>query len=627
MKRMPVLVFVLLVVVLSVVMTYPLITDMTGAVAGPPGDNFEYVYKLWWFEHALFEQQQSPFFLPQVFYPFGYELALSETTLANTILGLPLTAAFGEVAAYNLLILWSFALSGMGAYLLARRLTRSSTAALIAGLAFAFLPYRLSLVGSGHLPLLGTGWLPLMLLYEENLIQGRRLRDGVLCGLFFGLFALSSWYYAYMGALVAVAYAVLRARPLLSLLREPRFWRSFLPGAVVAALVMAPALIPFLSLSARGEISKTTLSLQYIDTWSASLPDFLFPSIMHPLWGERLVGIYPQNVHENLLWLGLVPLLLAGYAVVHRRSPIVSVLAIIGVLGLVLAMGTTVHWAGNPVYIPVPDGVERIFTRLMNGITGKLALNPALYSSMQKAGYIVVPLPTLALYLFLPFFSAMRVWTRFGLVVGLAVALLAGAGAGAITRWPRWTKLTRSVLVVALVAGILFDFATVPYPFGVSAIGPQPVDEWLKAQPGDFAILELPPAKTWHGPPLYASIVHGKKIAYGYGTYMPVAYRAWQKRLANFPDEESLAAIREAGIRYVLVGLHSYGQREAAMRQRLAATPWLRLVYTEQDRPVLSGDRLINLVRPSGFVPPTEMIGSVRYAYLVDEIAVYEIVD
>ena len=63
------------------------------------------------------------------------------------------------------------------------------------------------------------------------------------------------------------------------------------------------------------------------------------------------------------------------------------------------------------------------------------------------------------------------------------------------------------------------------------------------------------------------------------------------------------------------------------MRQTLAATTSLRLVYTAMERSVLRGDRLINLVSASGYVPPTELIGSVRYAYLVDEIAVYELVD
>jgi hypothetical protein len=620
-------VFCIALAMLSLVMTYPLVTDMAHTVPGPPGDNFEYVYKLWWFEHALFERNQSPFFIPEVFYPFGYELSLSETTLANTVPGLPLTAVFGEVAAYNLLLLWSFVLSGLGAYLLARYLTGSMAAALLAGLIFAFLPYRTALVGSGHLPLMGTGWLPLLLLYEERVIRHRRARDGALAGLFYGLFALSSWYYAYMGALVAVLYALARARPWSAYLRDRRAWRSLLIAACVAILVMLPALAPLLSLTVRGEIGRPTVSLRYIDQWSASFMDFFLPSIMHPLWGEQLAALYPQNVHENLLWLGAIPMILAAYAVIRRRSALTGALAVVGCAAFVLALGTTLHWAGEPVYIPVWRSIADLFTHAMYAITGKYALNPATYSGMEQAGHIVVPLPTLALYLFLPFFNAMRVWARFGLVVGLVVAVLAGMGASALVRWPRWTRRARIVLVALLAAGVLFDFATVPYPFGMSAVGPQPVDEWLRAQPGDFAILELPISKTWHGPPLYAAREHGKKIAYGYGTYMPAAYRAWQQRLAGFPDDESLQAIKEAGIRYVLVGWRSYGQQEQTMRTRLAATPHLRLVFSANERPVLSGDRLMKLVHPSAIVPPSEMIGAVRYAYLVDEIAVYELAD
>jgi hypothetical protein len=332
-------------------------------------------------------------------------------------------------------------------------------------------------------------------------------------------------------------------------------------------------------------------------------------------------------VNENLLWLGLMPLVLAGYAAVRRRSAVNGALAAVSVVAFVLALGTTVHWAGKPIYVAVPRGVEDLFSRLMYAISGKYALNPAAYSSLQQAGAIVIPLPTLLLFLFMPFFNAMRVWARFGLIVGLGVALLAGSGASAVLRWPRWTAPARTVILIVLAAGILFDFATVPYPFGVSSVGPQPVDEWLRARPGDFAIVELPPDKTWHGPALYAAREHGKKIAYGYGTYMPKAYRAWEERLANFPDDESLQAIKEAGIRYILVGFHSYGDEEQAIRQKVLATNRLRLVQTSDERAVFHGDRLISLVEPSALVPPTELIGSVRYAYLADQIAVYELVD
>lgn len=627
MRRLYVVIFAVAVALLSLVMTYPLVTDLSGSVPGPPGDNFEYAYKLWWFKHALFDQARSPFFLPDVFYPFGYEIALSETSLSNTVLALPLTAAFGEVAAYNLVIVWSFVLSAVGMYLLACHLTGSAAAGVLAGLIFAFLPYRLSHVAAGHLPLLGTGWLPLMLLYEHRLLRRHHARAGALAGLFYGLFALSSWYYAYMGAMTALFFALLTARPWLANVRSWRLWRSIAAGGATAAVLMASALIPLLSLSARGEMARTTFSLRYVDQWSASLPDFLLPSIMHPLWGDALVGLYPQNVHENLLWLGYVPLLLAAYAVLRRRSAMVGTLAAMGIITGVLALGTTLHWAGEPVYIAVPSAVEAVFSRLMYAITGKYALNPAAYSSLHRAGHIVVPLPTLALYLFLPFFNAMRVWARFGLLVGLSVALLAGFGAAAVLRWSRWTKQARVVVLAAMLAGVVFEFATVPYPFGLSRIGPQPIDEWLRRQPNDIAVLMLPPDKTWHGPPLYAARVHGKKIAYGYGTYMPRDYRAWQQRVAAFPDGDSLQAIKEAGIRYILVGLRSYGDQEQAMHQKLAADKRLHLVYTVEEQSVLQGDRLIARVQPSPAVPPTEMIGAVRYAYLVDEIVVYEIVE
>jgi len=221
----------------------------------------------------------------------------------------------------------------------------------------------------------------------------------------------------------------------------------------------------------------------------------------------------------------------------------------------------------------------------------------------------------------------MRLWARFGLVVGLCTALLAAYGAAFVLHWQRLTKQVRIGIISMLLAGIIFEFTTVPYPFGLSHISLQPLDDWLRQQPGDIAVLMLPPDKTWHGPPLYAARVHGKKIAYGYGTYMPKAYRAWQERVAAFPDGDSINAIKEAGIRYILVGLRSYGDQEQTMRQKLATDKRLHLEYTVEEQPVFRGDRLIAQVRPSPAVPPTELVGTVRYAYLVDEIAVYEIAE
>ena len=200
---------------LSVILTYPLVKDLGSRILGSPapGDNFEYLYKVWWFKHALFDLHVSPFFNPSMFYPFGYNVLLSETTVSNLIPALPLTLCFGEVVAYNLTMLLSFVLSGLGMYLLVLHLSGSRAAGLFAGVVFAFCPYRMAHLGAGHLPLMGTQWLPLLILYLDRMIVRPCRADALMGALFYSLGALSSWYYAYMFVLVGSVYVLLRGRP------------------------------------------------------------------------------------------------------------------------------------------------------------------------------------------------------------------------------------------------------------------------------------------------------------------------------------------------------------------------------------------------------------------------------
>ena len=178
----------------------------SSAVLGPPGDNFEYLYKLWWFKRALFDLQTSPFFTADVFYPQGYQLALHEMSLTNVALGMPLLLFSSEVSAYNALTIFSFALSGFAMCLLVFRLSGSGVAGLLSGIAFAFSSYRMAHLGAGHLNLLGTQWLPLLLISMEDVLRRRRWVSAVLSGLFLALSSLSSWYYGPMFALAAGGY-------------------------------------------------------------------------------------------------------------------------------------------------------------------------------------------------------------------------------------------------------------------------------------------------------------------------------------------------------------------------------------------------------------------------------------
>ncbi len=611
---------------LSLVLTYPLVRDLGSAVLGPPspGDQFEYVYKVWWFKHALLDLHRSPFFNPDMFYPFGYNVALSETTLSNTIPALPLTVLLGEVAAYNLIVLASFALSGLGMYLLVVHLTGSRMAGLLSGTIFAFCPYRMAHLGAGHLPLMGTQWLPLLFLYLDRMVVRQRWTDAAMAGLFWSLAALSAWYYAYMFALAGAMYVLLRGRPWRQYLFHRGFAQRVLVFGAICLLLVGPAAVPVTQLWQEGSRPQ---SLHYLDQFSASPVDFVYPNVMQPLWGAQLLTHYPQKL-EQMLFLGWVPLGLAALALWHQRSLAWKAFAWLSAAFVLLSLGTTLHWLNSPVYITVPGWLERVFTLGMGFLTKSLALYPISSYSLRVENAVYVPLPTLFLYLFFPFFSAMRVWARFGLIAALGVSVLAGCGlrrllSKAVALWmpangsgrqPAAVAASRVQLVAVLVyAAVILEFASFPYALGWSRVQARAVDAWLASQHGDFAIMEFPVSAAISGRSLYAMRTHGKSITFGYGTFFPRAFDTQRATLETFPSSGSIVLLKEWDVRYVLVRSRSYGEAWQGIERDLTAAPGLRHVVTLDDEPIYEGDRLFHLM------PGTEP------AFVVDRVHVYEV--
>jgi hypothetical protein len=387
-------------------------------VLGWPGDNLEYVWKLWWVHHAL-STGQSPFFNPDVYYPSGFDLAHAELTPLHTFGLLPVTAVFGATAGYNTAILVSFVLSGLGAFALARRLTGSATPALFAGAAFAFCSFRLAHL-PGHLPLMATWPLPFALLWLERALAERSMRAGALAGLFLGLSALGSWYLGYAAGLVMCVY---------TLARWPG-WRRLLPvGAAtagVATLVVAPFVWPYLRLAGQGGLRH---SLEAADYWSGGVLHLIVPNPMHPLWG----GVMPEMLRaehvDRWISLGLVTLPLAVLGWRGSRA----LTAVAGVF-VVLALGTTLRIAG-------PDGA------------------------------VGVPMPARLLWDGLPMFGSMRNLGRLILPALLATAVLAAFGLARL----------RVGFAGAIALAVLVTFESY-VPYELTATAARPIDVWLARQ-------------------------------------------------------------------------------------------------------------------------------------------------
>jgi hypothetical protein len=160
---------------------------------------------------------------------------------------------------------------------------------------------------------------------------------------------------------------------------------------------------------------------------------------------------------------------------------------------------------------------------------------------------------------------------------------------------------------------LVLEFAPFPYALGWCSVQARPVDEWLAAQDGDFAIMEFPVISAMSGRSLYAARTHGRPIVFGYGTFFPRAFDEQRGVLESFPSEESMALLKNWNVRYALIRQQSYGGGWAQLKRDLASYSGLRHVITLDDLPVYEGDRLLHLL------PGTER------AFTVDSIHVFEV--
>jgi len=605
---------------LPVAMTYPLVTVIDRAIPGPPWDNLGWLYDVWYLRQAMMGKA-ALLFNPNIFYPFGYNLTLSETMIANKALLAPLLLVFTPTVAYNVFVLLTFFLTSVATYALVLYLTRSRAAGVFAAVAFTYAPYRIGAMAAGWLPLIATQWLPLLFLFLERWLRGRRARDAVLAGCFLALNALSSWYYAYIVGISAALYLLWRLWPWKATFARRQTWLHLAAMAAVTAVLVLPAALPALTSAQSG----LAWSLGDVEKWSASLEDFFYPNIYHPLWGrwflERRAEVpaYPWYA-PGFVFVGFVPLVLAWLAWRRRSGRFVSGLALIAGVAFVMALGTTLHVGGARLYVPVPDGVDRLFARAMHFLTERLALNPVSYYSLHRPGAIPIPLPALLVYLFLPFGSAMRTLYRFGLITTFGVAVLGGVGLASVLRRGR---IGRLAVAGALTALVLFEFLVVPLPFGFSDTTPGPLEDYLATLPADAVLMRFPLVAAWNGDALYRSSLHGRRIAYGHGTFYPPEYTAYGDVLDRFPSPECISLLQAWGVTHVLVGERSYdagwgdvrGQTWATVEESILRDGRLREVAVVEESPKWLGESVSGWLRGNLAANPI----------LQDRVHVYEL--
>jgi len=196
---------------LAVAWTWPLAQHLSDAIPGDPGDNYGYLWNLWWMRHVRSTPGLEFFRTTFLFYPFGTTIADHPHTALPGFIAATALNGLSVAAAQNAILLASVFANMASMYWLAWTVTRHRRAAVLAGIMFGTSPY-FSVHLLGHFDLL-AGWLiPAFALLFHRAIEGRSRTAAIASGLVLAATAYTAYYYLVYIAIFAVTYVFASAR-------------------------------------------------------------------------------------------------------------------------------------------------------------------------------------------------------------------------------------------------------------------------------------------------------------------------------------------------------------------------------------------------------------------------------
>lgn len=492
-----------------------------------PGDIWDpalQAYQIAWVGHALLSDVKN-LWHTNGFYPQPYTLAYSDSNLGYAPFGIFGSGPQVAVLRYNIIYVLVFAMASVGAYALVRQLGAGRLGAALAGVAFAYAPWRYA--HEGHLQILSTGGIALSLAMLAR-GHGWSLRDGyrperVRPGWALAGWAVAAWQvtlgfgigipFVYVILFATVTAMVLwwkRGRPVIPQ-RLLAFDLTGFAGFVAVAALMAYPYLKVLAL-----YPQARRSWDYVALYSPPLSGFAVAPPSSLLWGEMHAPARQQlgggaNEKELLCGLILYGLAAAGLFVSAWTARQRLFLLVGTMVSMLLAVGTN-----GPLY--------------------------------------------LLAYLFLPGIDGSRTPGRLVIWTTLLLAILAAGFFAGLAR----ARMKPIVLWLLLCAVVLEGLPRIAHPRVPDA--PQAMS--MAPAP----ILVLPTDQLTDQNVLLWSTSGFPPVVNGGSGFEPPTQGAQREVMRHFPDEQSVKRLRTMGIRSVVV-----------LRDRVAGTPYVNALDAPLD--------------------------------------------
>jgi len=535
---------VIIFLILTVIMTYPLVFKINTHIPAffSTDESFAVLWNSWFIKFSL-AHHLSIRSTDLIAHPFSVDFYTNKPVIYLWFLiNYSLSILTNPVLTYNLQVIFNLLLAATFNYLLVYYLTGNRFAAFFAGTIFGFCPY-IFVRSWQHLGETYLWIMPMALLYLFRLRQNpsRATKLLFIISLIFTTIGANFYYLgvAFITFLVYLFIYTMKNKTL-CLDENKKYFKNIILFSCIVFILLIPQNYPII----KGIITsrKTIPAAQNIyyrpfkDLFeqSAKSLSYFLPAVVHPFFGkftEMFIGsqLYGMSFTEHTLYLGWAPLILAFVAFKRWRRRRKEV-----------KIGT------------VPFGDSPYF---YIGFFVSLAIVAWFFSQPPwwKFGPLKIYMPSFFMYKILPVF---RAYCRFGIVVMLAVSVLAGFGLKFIL--DRFNSKKKRIAITTLFCVlVLFEFWNYP-PFKVIDVSRVPqVYYWLKEQRGDFAIAEYPldivgPSEIYR---LYQT-KHEKKIINATIPGTP-AHRL-TKTLTELSNPNTAGVLKWMGVKYILVHKEDY---------------------------------------------------------------------
>jgi hypothetical protein len=306
-----------------------------------------FIWYLGWVPHQL-SLGQNPLITDHLSYPAGVNLMWNTSMVFPALVLWPVTAAFGPVVSYNLLMAGALALSAWCGFLAARRFIDKSLACVLAGALYGFGPGMLAQT-FGHPQTTVALFPPIALILADEILVRQRARAfvaGGLAGIAAALQLLTGEELLAVTMVVALVGVALLAllHPSHVVMKAPYALRALGAAAVVGGVLAAyPLWVQFFG------PQRVAGNVQPPDVYVTDLLAFVVPShqLLQPDFATSIASHFTGNRTENDAYLGiaLIALFAAGVIVCRRKSAL-RWAALMTLAVAVLSLGPHLHVGG-----------------------------------------------------------------------------------------------------------------------------------------------------------------------------------------------------------------------------------------------------------------------------------------